>query len=300
VIRRVFRSPATPDPDKAPWEQTHPKVRAVRRDAAAAGKLPAQAGLDRLNRARGPRGAEPPTPPAPRPPAPPLGMADDPDRSAPTASGSSFWAPPVPDEPPDDGATAEDFLSGDEDFFDPATGWDFQAITDSQITAIAEPRAADGSGERATDDSGEFAVEIDEEDPAPSQLGPPPTVDEALKRVQIEFGAGRDAAALDLLTAALRTAPNDPRLQTWIEFAERRIMLRLCPNGGTDRVLRLAHPLPTLLQAASPDLAPLLAAVDGRTRAAALRELLALDATTFWTAVGRLIERGWIAWIDDA
>lgn len=277
---RVYRSPGTPDPDRAPWEKTHPKLRAARRDAEQAGKRPAQAVMDKLNRARGAAGQ------APLEPQPPVPPPQDPV--------SSFWGTPRTDGSLAATPAPDEFLSGEEEFFDPATGWDFQAITSRQIEAVRSQEAP------TVAESGEFSVEIEPGEPLPPPVPSPATVDQALQRAQELFGGKRDDEALDLLAAASRAAPEDARLTTWIEFGERRVMRRHCPTGGLDRVPRLAHPLDTLLRVASPEQARLLHSVDGVSNAAALRQQLGLGASTFWALAGRLVERGWMNWLDDA
>ncbi len=304
MTRRVFRSPGSSDPDKAPWENTHPKLRAARKAAEEAGKLPSQAVLDRLNKARGPRGAETTqiAHPRPLPPPPP-----------PEDTSSSFWAPPATEPEVAAVVPPDEFLSGDEEFFDPATGWDFQAITDHQIEAVSgstpiaapqsAPRGASPAASPPLAQSGEFAVEIDDDEPvddSPAAAGPPLSVDQALERAQALFGVERDGDALKILVEAADLTPADPRLAPWIQFGERRITLRLCPTGGLDRVPQLGHPLESLVRAASPAQTALLSAVDGRRNAATLQQALGVDVSSFWKTVGRLIERGWLTWADEA
>lgn len=306
MARKVFRSPGGGDQDKAPWEgRTHPKVRAARRDAELAGKKPvvnrpADAVLAKLQRARGPRGADPPHPTTPPPAEPGTGTGGAAASARP--SPKDFWASAVSQEHIPAVAPPQEFLSGGEDLFDPATGWDYAAITDSQIAAAGAPpepavaQPAVAAPEPSLDESAEFAVEIEDEPSAPAPI----TVDDALERAQALFKEERDAEALQLLGVASRLAPSDPRLTTWSEFGERRVMLRACPTAALDRIPRLGHPLGTLAQAARPDQLAVLQAVDGQTTAAAVRARIGAEPVAFWSTLGRLVERGWVVWSDDA
>ena len=291
MARRVFRSPDSSDPDKAPWERTHPKLRAARRDAAKAGKRPAQAVLDKLNRARRARGRDS-AEAGPTDPSPDTTQGDDArDRSDPA---SSFWSAASTGSDLTAVATPDEFISGEEEFFDPSTGWDFQAITNRQIEAVRSQEVA------VVADSGEFSLEIDADEPIPPPGAPPLDAEHSLTQAQELFQQERDLEAITLLDATSRAAPDDPRLTTWIEFGERRVMRRCCPTGGLDRVPRIARPPGEMLPAADPAETGLLLAIDGASNAATLRQRLGLGAVEFWAPMGKLVERGWILWIDDA
>jgi hypothetical protein len=355
-----------------------------------------------------------------RPPAPELGLAGGELPSYSTEDSISFWAlqsvdtgraAPVAGEP----------LSGTDEVFDPATGWDFAAVSDADLrasheqttpspapppvrSAVAnvpdwgspsfgdepvspasspiegpsfsdlpapasasreaplpdldtfEPPAAlssDGSipfepappsctsgpvvfdpdgffsvadvsgptspppaGSEAgqLEESAEFEFDIDDEPvseleehdiysqsalPAvPPELAILP-VEDAVVRARELFADDDPDLGMAILQAARMRAPNDTRVETWLEFGERRLMARYAPGARPDRVPVLAHPKEKLLRVTAGDQAALIAAIDGQRDLIRLRRALPqLPVVGFWKDVGKLLERGWLGWSD--
>ena len=134
---RQFRHFAAGDDDAegaTPWDR--PASQAAAKDPS---NRPPEAVLERLRRARSPR-SEPSSPPVAPPDRSPRPSADASLSDGDSLNDEAFWARPEPVSP----APAEqgDYLSGPEEVFDAATGWDFSAITDSQIPSIG-PAAID-------------------------------------------------------------------------------------------------------------------------------------------------------------
>lgn len=281
--RRPHQSAGPGDDDDTPWDRSGGAARPE-------SSRPPQAVLDRLSRARPPGAPAPAPPPSPARPDP-----------------AQFWAAPaLQDASPRN--TGSEYLSGPDEYFDPATGWDFDAISDSQIAAVsgssatargASPpqpprRPAAPAPLPPVDDSSEFAIEIEADEPE-AEL----SVDDAVAQAQALFRENRDDDAIATLARAAVLAPTNPQLTTWMEFGERRLIARHCNGGRLDRVPNLVHPRDKLLGVVQGQQRALILAIDGSRTAGELRAgLSAMSASHFWRTLGRLVERSWVAWGD--
>ena len=114
-----------------------------------------------------------------------------------------------------------------------------------------------------------------------------------------EEDRARDGMALLSFTAA--RFPDDPLLATWLEFGERRLIARYCPGVRLDDVANLVPDQPLLLRRTVGAQRALVAAIDGVRTIAALRELLpGIPVVTFWEDLGKMNDRGWLRWEDEA
>ncbi len=124
-------------------------------------------------------------------------------------------------------------------------------------------------------------------------------LDEALGKAQEFFGTGQEELGMALLESARIQAPDDPRLATWLEYGERRIMLAACPGATFKRTPALTHPRTRLAAVTAGDQRTLVMAIDGQHTLAQLREALPqIPAVGFWKELGKLQQRGWLRWTD--
>lgn len=166
---------------------------------------------------------------------------------------------------------------------------------------------------QSLEESAEFEIEVDEEPvfeleeediysqsalPAvPPELAILP-VEEAVERARELFADDDPALGMAVLEAARMRAPADTRVETWLEFGERRLIARYAPEARPDRIPVLLHPTEKLLRVTGGDQAALIAAVDGRRTLTQLRRALPqLPLVGFWKDIGKLLERGWLGWV---
>ena len=353
----------------------------------------------------------PPRSPKPPPTSPPLGMGGEPDPE----DSSTFWSLEADGHDPRDQPDLDEPLSGTDDLFDPATGWEFAAVTDDSIPSIDSslggeperpepsapivehtptllgrdpataplPELPDFTGDhwnlppgpasapkaikptapqeatpstsklskqpvppRPAEDSGinfdpdgflsiadtpapvggttadelapadwetdEFDLSVDESHPEigdvlfsgaelpaiSPELALLPT-DEALSKAQELFGTGNPELGMALLESARIQAPDDTRLQTWLDYGERRVMLASCPGVKRDQVPTLVHSKSKLAAVTSGDQRSIVLAIDGRRTLVELREALPqIPVVGFWKELGKLQQRGWLRWTN--
>lgn len=164
------------------------------------------------------------------------------------------------------------------------------------------------------EESAEFEFEMDDDGPeelseddiysqsalpaVPPELAILP-VEEAVVRARELFADGDPELGMAVLEAARMRAPDDTRVETWLEFGERRLIAHHAPGARSDRVPLLLHPASKLLRVTAGDQASLIAAVDGVRDINQLRRALPqLPVVGFWKDVGKLLERGWLGWSD--
>jgi hypothetical protein len=359
----------------APWDQPGgPKRPEPERTAA---EVEVSLDLGRISsRSRQPRQDTPPEASRrpqgrlARQPDPELELAEEAESSLSGDDSVSFWALPAAERRRPAARTEDEPLSGtDDDVFDPATGWDLDAVSSKAIenrrlqqaaARVAPPQSPawpealppleeleaslrpptpepapppapparrgvefDEQGffsvadaqvptpqVEVDDESGEYEIEVDQssanlDDDLFSQSALPSVppdlaalpVEQAIARAQELFRTDDPAMGMAVLEATRMRAPDDPRVQTWLEYGERRLMARFCPGVSAHWVPRLMHPKEKLAVVTAGDQRVLIAAIDGRRTLVGLREALPqIPAVGFWKDVGKLQERGWIGW----
>jgi hypothetical protein len=180
-------------------------------------------------------------------------------------------------------AAPAEYLSGDDDVFDPATGWDFAAISSTSMESL--------DARLDPDDEPDETISDDDTSPPP----PRRTATTILEVVKEQLDAGALDDAVRNLEEARQLAPEDPLVSTWFDYAERRLMAKHCPGASLDSVPSLTHPAAKLLQVTRDEQQRLIGLIDGRTSLAKVRARTGdIDTLALWRALGKLTSRGWV------
>ncbi len=243
-------------------------------------------------------------------PTPPSATGDGPlpdlDGAPPWPPGNPTAAPAVPEELSD---PAPDATPG------PGPNVVFDNDGFFSVADVAAPVPASSPPPEPLEESAEFEFEVDDDPPeelseddiysqsaipaVPPDLAALP-VEEAVETARALFANDDPALGMAVLQAARMRAPEDTRVETWLEFGERRLIARFAPGATGERVPVLLHPGEKLLRVTAGDQATLIAAVDGARTIAQLRlQLPQLPVVGFWKDVGKLLERGWLGWADE-
>jgi len=315
--KTIHRSPGNDSGDSfAPWEgvkkptlTSQPRVQAVSTPDRAPGTntlnrlgvLPEAKKFVEADRFKPPT-TRPPRPTAPPPPRQTI------EAEGPPAADEEFWSLDAgPAERPV-AAEPHEYLSGPSHLFDPATGWDFSALSDEQVAAARAARnaaPAPGAPPRSAPAPGIPAdgpmINLQPAAGAAFAQAPPKVArvspEEGVARARDMMTAGQDEAAVELLEQVDKGAPGDSNVQTWLEYGVRRLMQKHCPGATPDKIPSLSHSLDKLAAVASEPQAAILGVIDGQSNLLQVRAAsLGLSTAAFWLELGKLRSRGWVHW----
>lgn len=127
----------------------------------------------------------------------------------------------------------------------------------------------------------------------------PPELEAGLNEIRALLGDSKNDDAIARLDRLERQYPGDARLQTWREYAERRIAQAICPAARAERIPVLMRPRATIPAVPGTPAGRIVDAIDGRSTVGRVRQAVAdLPAQGFYRTLAQLLTHGAMAWVD--